>query len=957
MSSFVKSKNVKKKALHKDFRMEIKKTYMRFLSILLIVALGVSFYSGLRACKADMLESSDAYYDEVNFMDVYVAGTMGISEEDIHAIEAIEGVANVEGAYTKDVLVQMEDQNIVVKTFSENETVNQFYLIDGRRPTAENECMVDTAFLKNTGHQIGDTITLFLENQDLKESLHEVELTIVGSCNYAKYLSLFRGNGEIGNGSINSFVVLKKSNYIQDVYSEAYVLVKGGKSLDCYGEEYQELIKKISDKIEVIAEIQCQKRYDDVMEEPKQKFLEAKTEYAARVKELEEKKKTANESLDQAMEQLNQFNDSIMQAEEAIKEKKEKLFAIHYSESDIEQVLAPLLSSLEEQKAQYGKAKEEFDKQESELNEQFLIADAKLARALTQLSEQEEELNSVSLPKWYIGDRNWVESYVSYIHDADRIDAIAKIFPAIFFFVAALVCLTTMTRMVDEQRTQIGILKALGYGKLAIAGKFMKYCLFATVSGSVIGALLGQKIFPFTVINAYRIMYVGLPYVLTNYKPYDAIVAGVLAIGCTMIATYAACMKDLMAEPAELMRPVAPKAGKRILLERIPLLWNHINFTKKSTLRNLFRYKKRFFMTTIGIAGCMGLIIVGFGLKDSIGVMADLQFEDLWLQDGEIALVDDLTEQGKNDFINQLVTEKEITKAQLLYKKKMEGSHNETRKSVTLYVLNDDVAFDDFFLFRDRESKQDYKIGDHGVIVTEKYASMLHLNVGDKLHLDLGDDQSVDVTVDAIAENYLEHYVFMKKPLYQSLTGNPVPYNACLLRLVPEEEAAEKQLFSRILSNYSEVMSISSTRALNERIHSMLESLNIITYVLIVSAGLLAFVVLYNLSNININERKRELASLKVLGFYDGEVNSYVMRENIILTVFGIVLGIGFGKALHGFVIQTCEIDAVMFGRLIKGISYIFSAALTLVFSFMICFFTYFKLKKVDMIESLKSVE
>ncbi len=948
---------MKKSALKKDFRIEVKKTFMRFLSILLIVALGVSFYSGLRACKADMLETSDAYYDDVNFMDLYVVGTFGITQEDLEAIASLDGVANVEGAYTKDVLVQLEDQDIVVKSYSDNQKINQFYLVEGRKPSANNECMVDTLFLRNTGYQIGDNITLLTEGEDLKASLKEVQLTIVGSCEDARYLSIFRGNGDIGNGTINSFIVLNKSNYLQDVYSEAYIQAEGAITLDCYSKEYETKIENLRVKIEEIANGQCSKRYEDIMAEPKQQIANATTEYEENVAQFNKNKTEAYQTINQAKQQLATLKEAIDAAEAEVNEKKQALAVIHYGENDIERVLAPMITELNTQKETYQQSLQELNQQKEDIDVQFAEAETKLELAKTELTQKEAELALVQIPKWYIGDRNWVESYVSYITDADRIDAIAKIFPVIFFLVAALVCLTTMTRMVDEQRTQIGILMALGYGKLSIAGKFMKYCFLATVCGSIFGALLGQKIFPLVIINAYRIMYAGLPYVITNYQPYDAILAGVLAIGCTMMATYIACMRDLQAQPAQLMRPVAPKAGKRIFLERIPIIWKHLNFTKKSTLRNLFRYKKRFFMTVIGIAGCMGLIIVGFGIKDSIGVMADLQYEDLWLQDGEIVLEDNLSDEELKAFINRLRTEKDITNAQLFYKKTVEGLHNDIKKSITLYVLEDDIAFDNFFLFRNRETKEQYKLSGKGVIVTEKYASMLDLTVGDTLVLSINDDEKVNVTVEAISENYLGHYVFMNKELYQMLTKENLPYNGCLLRIVSEDETTEKQLFSHILSDYNEVMSISSTRSLNERIDSMLESLNIITYVLIISAGLLAFVVLYNLSNININERKRELATLKVLGFYDGEVNSYVMRENIILTVIGIILGVGLGKVLHGFVIGTCEIEAVMFGRLIKLPSYLYSAALTLIFSFIICFFTYFRLKKVDMIESLKSVE
>ncbi len=948
---------MKKRALQKDFRMEVKRNFMRFLSILLIVALGVAFFSGLRACKEDMLDSADQYYDEINFMDISVASTMGITDQDLEAIRKIANVIEVEGAYVKDALVALDQQDVVVKTFSNNERVNQFFLIEGRKPQADNECMADSLFLKNNGYQIGDTITLFLEEEEIKDSLREVTLTIVGSCNSAKYLSFFRGTGEIGNGSINGFLVLNKTNYTQDVYSEAYVQVAGAKETGGFGEKYSTIVEQAKTQIEAIASVQCQARYDEVMKQPLQDLEDGFAAYEKQKADLDQNKAAAEREIDKFEAELAKANEQLKDAEKELEEKKDKLRVIHYGENDIATMLAPIIAEIEAQRLLYEEQKASLAKKQHEIKETFEPLELELTKALTKLEETKKSLSEVAVPQWYVGDREWVESYVSYRADAERMDAIAKVFPALFFFVAALVCLTTMTRMVDEQRTQMGILKALGYSKAMIMGKFMKYCFLATLLGSILGALIGQKLFPYVIITAYQIMYQGLVYVVTDYRPYVAVMAGLLAIACTLVATYFACMKDLKAEPAQLMRPAAPKAGKRILLERIPFFWNAMNFTMKATLRNLFRYKKRFLMTTIGIAGCMGLIIVGFGIKDSIGVMSKLQYEELWLQDAEITLENGLLETEKETLLSSLKNDEAINHAQLLYQKSLEGTGEKGTKSVTLYVMKDTQAFQEFFLFRDRSTKVETRLQDDGVILTEKYANMIGARIGDIITLDFGNYQKVQVHVHGIAENYLSHYIFMTDAYYQELMKDPVNYNSCLLRTISSEPKEEEVLFSRILAEFPQVLSISSTRDLSERIDSMLESLNIITYVLIISAGLLAFIVLYNLSNININERKRELASLKVLGFYPGETNAYVMRENLILTMLGILFGIGLGKVLHRFVMQTVEIDQVMFGRLISPVSYVYSAAITFGFSLLICFFTYFKLKKIDMIESLKSVE
>ncbi len=946
---------MKKRALHKDFRMELKRTWTRFASILLIVALGVSFFSGLRATKDDMLETSDSFYDKTNFMDLSVAGSYGMTQADLDALEQLPQIETVEGSYSKEVFVLANDQSLVVKSYSLNDQVNQFYLMEGRRPQNNSECMVDTLFLSNTGYKIGDQIQLTLEKEDLSESLHELKLTIVGSCIDPRYISFFRGNGDIGNGNVNSFIVLAISNYKQEIYQEVYATIKGAKGLSAYSEEYEALVEKGKEAIKLISNERCSARYEEITKEPREELNEGQTQLDAAVNELEVKKEQAFAEFEGPEQELLALKEQIDSLSAQIDEKKEKLAEFSYGQGDIQTVLAPYLQHLEELSATYDLTNSELEGKKDEVTKQFQTAQQELDNLKETIEEGQKKLDEIARPEWYVGDRNWIVSYVSYQTDADRIDAIAKVFPAIFFFVAALVCLTTMTRMVDEQRTQIGILKALGYGKYAIAGKFMKYAFLATILGSFLGVLIGQKVFPYIIIDAYRIMYAGLPYILTNYQPYYGILASALAIVCTMIATYIACMADLRLEPANLMRPTAPKAGKRILLERLPMIWNHMNFTKKSTVRNLFRYKKRLLMTVIGIAGCMGLIIVGFGLKDSIGVIADLQYEELWLQDAQVVFEADMSDTKKQETLTKFLDDNRIQEAEFLYSKSIEATHKELSKSASLYVLEKE-AIPRFFVLRDRESRQQYEITNDGVIITEKYANMLDIVVGDVIEINLLKQGTIPVAVTAIAENYLGHYIFMTESLYQQLSSQLPEYNGALLRTVKLSEANEESLLADILSN-DDIMSVESTKSLNERIDEMLESLNIVTYVLILSAGLLAFIVLYNLSNININERRRELASLKVLGFYDGEVNSYVMRENILLTIIGIGLGVALGKVLHGFVIQTCEIDAVMFGRVIKPLSYVISGIFTFIFSLLICFFMYFKLKKIDMVESLKSVE
>ncbi|HCL03533.1 MAG TPA: cell division protein FtsX [Lachnoclostridium phytofermentans] len=947
---------MKKKALHKDFRIEIKKTWTRFLSILLIVALGVAMFAGLRACKDDMLQSADEYYDSTNLMDLRVLSTLGLTEDDVEAISKLDGVSAVEGAYSKDVLVHLKDSDIVVKTYSLNDRVNKAKLIEGRFPENNSECLVDTLLLDSTGYKVGDTITLSLPEGDLKDDLKETSLTIVGSCTDSRYMSFSRGNGTIGDGKISSFIILPKENFKQDVYTELYVTVKDAMEFNSYSKEYEDRVKTVQENIEAITKERGSIRYEEVTREPREELEKGEQELAKAKKDLRQKEEETYAKIEKGNSSIEEAQTTLTAAKEELENKKVLLSAT-YPIEEIDKMFAPEEAKLKVSEDELKKQKVVLEEQRAIAKEQFAKAKEEIAANEITLQEGREELAKIEPPTWYVLNRDTIESFVSYEMDADRMDAIARVFPSIFFFVAALVCLTTMTRMVDEQRTQIGILKALGYGKMSIAGKFIKYALFATVSGSIIGVLIGQKIFPYIVINAYRIMYDSLPVISIPYRPYYAIMAGSFAVLCTMLVTFMACMKDLKSEPAQLMRPIAPKAGRRILLERIGFIWNRLNFTKKSTLRNLFRYKKRFYMTTIGIAGCMALIIVGFGIRDSIGVMSELQYTELFHQDASISLTDKITKENRDSLIPEILEDDRVLNATSILDKSLKFSNGSLNRSASLLVVESGSNYNEFYTFRDRITKTTYHLNEDGVIITEKLAKLLSLSVGDTITIEMDNFNKQNVVVTAISENYMGHYVFMTSDLYQSLYGEDPSYNQILLINKSHATDFEEGLFRDLLVKYKDIMAISSTNTFNNHIDDMLSSLNIIVYVLIICAGMLAFIVLYNLSNININERKRELASLKVLGFYDVEVNSYVMKENNLLTFIGMIFGVFFGIVLHRYIIITCEVDMVMFGRLIKPISLIFSAGITMVFTLVISLFMYFKLRKIDMIESLKSVE
>ena len=602
-----------------------------------------------------------------------------------------------------------------------------------------------------------------------------------------------------------------------------------------------------------------------------------------------------------------------------------------------------------ENEEKLAQAKEEYEQGKLDAEQEIYDGEEKIKDA-------EQEINKIENAQWYVQDRSALPEYVGFGDNADRIRAIAKVFPILFFIVAALISLTTMTRMVEEQRTQIGTLKALGYGKLSIAGKYLNYALLATVGGSIFGVLFGEKVFPYIIVTAYKIMYTHVPDVVIPYNWEYGIMAAGAAILCTGLATLLACYKELASQPAVLMRPPAPKQGKRVFLERIPFIWKHLSFIWKSTIRNLIRYKKRFFMTVFGIGGCMALMIVGFGLRDSIFAIGKLQYGELQLYDGMVILNTDAEEEDKKEPIEYLSSEKAVSDIMEGYSKKITISKGEEEQEVYLSVPFDIEKNKEFQVFRNRITKKEFEMEKNSVILTEKAAQLLDVKKGDKIMLDDKDEKQAELRVTDICENYMEHYLYISPETYREIYGENMESNTIYFKMKDFDKKGLKEIGENILSKRG-ALNVTYTYNIQNQLDDMLESLDIVIVVLIISAGLLAFVVLYNLNNINITERKRELATIKVLGFYDKEVSAYVFRENILLTIIGVAVGVVLGSMLHRFVIVTVEIDSVMFTRIIENISFVLSAALTCLFSFLVNAVMYFKLKKIDMVESLKSVE
>lgn len=1215
---------MKKNILRKDFIIEIKKTMGRFISIFFIVALGVAFYSGIRASEPSMRITADQYFDDSELMDLKVMGTMGLTKADIKAIGKVSGIEAVEGGYSKDVLCPVGDNEKVVHMLSTQKNFNQVSVVEGRLPEKAGECLVDEDFLSYTDLKVGDTVTFHSgDGEALTDPLVTDTYKIVGIGNSPLYISFGRGSSTIGTGEISGFVVVDKASFDMDVYTEAYVKVSGAEEKTAFTDEYNNLSDAAKEAVSAIEEERCAVRKQEIVDEANEKLADSEKTVNEKSRELEDAKKElesgkskAAEELEKAKQQLTdgeaelaeakqqiadgetqladakaQLNDKQAQLDSAeaqyesgkaqLDQKEQELAAaeqtylsnyskympiitagkeqiaagksqisdgkkqldeglaplnqlkdrlaeiedgisqcdseiaelqkqindgdslyqkyIEISESErtadqqayleswsgVKQGLEAQIGNIQERKTQRETAKsrlllqmnqagfateEDLDTQITSLTEQRAELDARESALLLQeqtLAAQEEELLSagrqitdgksqiaaaraqldstksqitdgkaqilsawallnekedtlnaskaqlasgeqeladgrskyeqaekeaeeqitdgqakitdgekqltdarqkiadakaeikkIENPKWYVQTReDALTEYQGYGDNADRMRSIGKVFPVLFFLVAALISLTTMTRMVEEQRVQIGTMKALGYGKAAIAGKYIGYALIATLGGSIFGVLAGEKILPFIIIYAYMILYKHLPAILVPYHMSYALQASGIAVACTLIATIASCYKELAAEPAELMRPAAPKQGKRILLERIGIIWKHLNFTWKSTVRNLIRYKKRFFMTIFGIGGCMALMVVGFGLKDCIYEIVSLQYEKVQFYDAATYMSDDISEENRqqlHDYLDQNADIKETIEARM---QKTDVKSAFGKKTLYLMVPSDNEKIEDFLSFHSRTNKDEvYSLKKDEVILTEKMASLLNVKVGDELTIEDEDRGDQTVTVGAICENYMSHYLYLSPEKYEELYGVPAEYNTIIYSVKDGKDDQIEKIGTKLLS-MDGVLNVSYTSSIEGRLDDMLRSLNLVIVVLIVSAGMLAFVVLYNLNNINITERQRELATLKVLGFYDGEVASYVYRENILLTIIGSVVGMVLGNLLHRYIILTVEVEEAMFGRQIHWQSYLYSFLFTAAFSLFVNWVMFYKLKKIDMVESLKSVE
>jgi len=1073
----------------KDIFREIKISLGRFLSILCIVAIGVAFFAGIKASAPDMKNSADTYFDKYNVQDIQVYSTIGLTKKDVAAINKIKGVKSVQPSFSMDTLSQIDSTQMVIKVISYgiDQKMNKIRVVEGRMPERENECLVEASSATNklygTFH-IGDTIKLQSGTDEaLSKSLKHTKYKIVGTCYNPNYLSYEKGSSNIGSGTVNSFIYIQNTNVLKDYYTEVDVCVKGAKDLDCYSDEYFDVvdpvlkkIKKISNK-QIDARIQSyQSELDEKKQEATDKFKDAENQFndaqnkidsglseiqsnelklqnskdqinqgwneyyanlqlldniptlqnaIAQIEESEKKlpellsqkeqvenglqqinaegdlntKRTliqnAIDFIDIALKKLENYPDSsdaetiriklnekkeLLQGQlslidQAIAKKAELEAILPQIQSGIEQIQAGVAKKAELQsqlnqllnaknelnnayvslingQAQYEDGVSKIEDAKNELNksiEQLTLSKAEFNiqkhDALRELSDAQLEIDKME-GKWIVLDRNSHYSYRDYGACADRMDGIAKVFPVFFFLVAALVCMTTMTRMVDEQRNEMGTLKALGYSKLQIASKYIIYALIASILGSILGCSLGMYLFPTVIFNAWNTLY-NIDQIKFLFQPGLILLASGSVTGITLLATLYSIYSELIEMPSQLMRPKAAKAGKKILLERITFIWKRLSFLQKVTARNIFRYKKRFFMTIIGIAGCSALLVAGFGINDSISDIVNQQYNVIYHYDATVsAKTSEITSQIKSlKGVKDVYEEDHLAVTTKIENKDI---------STTVHIISNDKKFKDFCtLFN---GNNEFDLDDSSVVISQKMATKLNKKAGDTIKIKDANNKVIKAKIKGVFTNYVGHHIYASESLYKSWNTNAKTTHIYLIKSKKTTKKFERNLGNKIM-NIDGVQSVTFYSSLQKNFKDMIKSISYIVVVLVISAACLAFVVLYNLSNVNISERKREIATIKVLGFTRKEVDAYINRETILLTILGSLIGLGIGIGLHHLIMNLAEMDDIMFGRTINSISYVISFVMTIGFNAIINLCMHKKLNNIQMVESLKAVE
>ncbi len=988
----------------KNIRRTITGSFGRYIAILAIIALGVGFFVGVKDTKASMMETCNNYVSKFKLFDYRLISTYGFTEDEIAEVNNLEEVEIAEGSITADFFsVDKDGDSITLRAHAVSDKINKVDLQKGRMPENSNECVVDDYFY--SADDIGRTIAVTDENdKDTKETLTHDAYKIVGIAKSPYYLTKnTRGTTSLGDGQIDAFIYVPEEGLSSEYFTEMFVVCKDQGFI--FSDEYEANMEAAEEPVTETAEYEAKVRYDELIAEAeaeiadgqkelddgratlnrerasayaelsdaKKQLDDKSAELSDGKKELKSQKKALKDKRPEAEEGLAAAEEGLQQAQAGLKAAKQNPYtppetitelegqvtglqaAVKQAKTGLAQIDAGLETIAEKEKELVSGEKqlqdgyEEYRDGLAEAEREFANAEAELADGEKELEDAREELAELKAPEIIVQTREDNLGFGSFESNADIVDSIAKVFPVFFFLIAALVCSTTMSRMIEEERTQIGALRALGYTSGKIMLKYMIYSGSAAVIGCLIGFFAGSKYFPLAIWIAYGMMFGFAP--LEFYFSWQlAIVSLAVSLLCSTGTTYFACRGQLKDMPAEILRPRAPKAGKRIVLERIGFIWNHLKFLHKVSARNVLRYKKRMFMMMAGIGGCAALVLAGFGIDDSVAGIGDHQYDRIQVYDMLVAFDEEVESEKRADFEKEY--DGDLKNLAVLQQTSVTLSTEKAAKSCNL-MITDDSNINKAISFHKDEKTVPYPKVDKAML-SNKMADMLGVQEGDMIDVEYDDTKCVTLTVSGIYRNYVDNYMFISAETYENTFHKE--YEPSMMYVTFKKDRDVHKLAEQV-NDFDGVIAVSLNEDAKENIDVMMESLNYIVILVILCAGALAFIVLFNLSNINITERVREIATIEVLGFYPRETGAYVFRENFILVLMGIAVGLPMGYVLHKFIMTKISVDYVSFNEVIEPTSYLYAIIAVLCFTFIVDIIMRRKLRKINMAEALKSVE
>ncbi len=896
--------------------MKIRKSFGRYISILIIVLVGVGFCSGIIASSPDIIKTADNYFKSHNLINFKIVSTMGLTDDDVSALKSLKDVDLAVPSYSLDVL----NDGKPIRVHALEDSINAVSLVSGRMPKEDNECIADSKTYK-----IGDKILIA---NDVSDKIKNIEFTVVGTIDSVLYLTDTYGSTNIGDGKLYSFIFVNRDNFTLDFYTEIYVKALWNKGAVAYSKNYDSLSSKLNDEIVNIKSQRENARYEEIYNKANNEILENEAK-------LNDEKAKGEKELKDAKLQLDDNALSIQNAKDEISRNEEMLEMANMTDPSIDYAKSEILENEEKLNEGY-----------KEYNDNLAKFNSEISDAQGKIDDGKKKLSEIERPKWNILNRELIADYNILKVGTNTITSIATVFPIFFMLIVMLMTSNTMARMIEEERSELGTLTSLGYGDNSIISTYLFYVLSASTIGILGGFFLGCAVIPKIIFGCFNFY---LPDIAISYDLKTFLIIFIFSLTVMVLVTIISCNRELKHKPAMLLRPTPPKSGQRILIEKIGPVWKNLSFTWKVTMRNMFRFKKRGIMTIIGVAGCTALLVTGFGIRDSISGVAEKQYGGILKYDNFMVLKDET--KAIDSELKDVLNKEQVIDPVLIKQSSFKLEQNNTSMDFFLIVPENEDVFYKYYNLKSLDSNS-IKLYENGVIISEKLSEVFKIGKGDSINVKDADNNPYTLTVSDVCENYTMNYVYMNKSMYNKVFSREINYNAIVSKYKGDEKALAKNLIDSDL-----ILNVVFTSDVLEKTVESNNSLNSVIILIVVVASLLAIIVLYNLTSINISERKREIATLKVLGFTDSETNQYIYREAMILTFVSVAVGLLLGVILHHAIIGFIEGADTVFFKNVRLMTFVWSSLITFAFSLIMQIVTYFKLKDIDMIGSLKSVE